>query len=525
MLDFRIHVGSSWRGGRERRPPVAGIAGPSGGGRQGGKLPPLVKRSSRLSLPLATGEYVAGSFLPSLTTLRLKRTLVLVIGALLCVGTSAAQNRLNAAAIDSYLTPYVRSGNFSGDVLVKQNGRAIFEKAYGFADREHWVVNTSATRFHIASISMQFTSAAVLRLVDQGAISLDTRVGDLVPGITGADKISIRDLLMERSGLADINDLPDYSDILQHHQTPGSLIASIKDRPLLFEPGSKFLHEEHSAYNLLAWIVEKKTGLPFAAAMTKLVFRPLRLAASGVDDDLTTGAAKMAKGYEPDGVYGLKLATPIHWSAKTGNASIFTTAGDEAGWVDALLADRLLKARSRETILDTSQRVGYGWFRGSSQRFSETTYYMNGRAPGFASFVLYLPHEQTTVVVFSNIYSSATTTIGYDIAAISLGLPYEPFHPRHPAPSPSELKTCTGTFQFGPDFYQPNAEVVLMVRGAELFMHWPSGDISPLIPLGRDHFVDRSYWQEINIERDTTGLPITVVYDHFRGNVTSANRK
>jgi len=63
------------------------------------------------------------------------------------------------------------------------------------------------------------------------------------------------------------------------------------------------------------------------------------------------------------------------------------------------------------------------------------------------------------------------------------------------------------------------------VRGAELFMHWPSGDISPLIPLGRDHFVDRSYWEEINIERDTTGLPITVVYDHFRGNVTSANRK
>jgi CubicO group peptidase (beta-lactamase class C family) len=144
------------------------------------------------------GEYVAGSFLASLTTLRLKRTLVLVIGALLCVGTSSAQNRLNAAAIDSYLTPYVRSGNFSGDVLVKQNGRAIFEKAYGFADREHWVVNTSATRFHIASISMQFTSAVVLRLVDQGAISLDTRVGDLVPGITGADKISIRDLLMER---------------------------------------------------------------------------------------------------------------------------------------------------------------------------------------------------------------------------------------------------------------------------------------------------------------------------------------
>ena len=84
-----------------------------------------------------------------------------------------------------------------------------------------------------------------------------------IPGIAGGEKITVRDLLVERSGLADINDLPDYSEILQHHQTPESLVARIKDRPLLFEPGSKFLHEEHSAYNLLALIVEKKTGIFF----------------------------------------------------------------------------------------------------------------------------------------------------------------------------------------------------------------------------------------------------------------------
>jgi CubicO group peptidase (beta-lactamase class C family) len=55
------------------------------------------------------------------------------------------------------------------------------------------------------------------------------------------------------------------------------LIAKISGRPLLFEPGSKFLHEEHSAYNLLALVVERKTGLPFARAMESLVFRPLGL--------------------------------------------------------------------------------------------------------------------------------------------------------------------------------------------------------------------------------------------------------
>ena len=453
------------------------------------------------------------------------RPLAIVIGVAFCAGGSLAQSNSKAAAIDAYLQPYVHSGNFAGDVLVEKNGKVVFEKAYGFADKEHRIRNIAATRFHIASMSMQFTAAAILRLVDAGSISLDEHVGDFVPGIEGADKITIRDLLTERSGLPDINALPDYDDVLQHHQTPASLIAKIDGRPLLFEPGSKFLHEEHSAYNLLALIVEKKTGLPFAAAVDRSIFRPMGLTASGVDDDSMTQATYMAKGYEPEGTYGLKPATEIHWSAKTGNASVYTTAVNVARWVDALFRGRHLSASSREAVLDTSLRVGYGWFKSPNKRFGETAYYMNGRAPGFASFVLYLPQAQTTVVVLSNICSSATTTIGYDIAALSLGLPYELFHFREPAPGATELKTCAGTFQFGPDFYQPNAEVTLMASGPELSLRWPSGDASALIPLGRDYFVDRSYWVEVKIERDASGHPNTLVYDHFQGRAAMITSK
>jgi len=112
------------------------------------------------------------------------------------------------------------------------------------------------------------------------------------------------------------------------------------------------------------------------------------------------------------------------------------------------------------------------------------------RAPGFASFVLYLPQAELTVIVLSNVYSSVPTTIGYDVAALSLGLPYERFQLREPAPDTAELKTCTGTFQFGPAFYQTNAELNLAASGAELFLRWPAGGASPLIPIARDHFVD-----------------------------------
>jgi CubicO group peptidase (beta-lactamase class C family) len=435
--------------------------------------------------------------------------------------TSSITDSAFAAAIDEYLRPYVQSNNFSGSVLVRQHGRNIFQKSYGFADREQKVLNTSDTRFHIASMSMQFTAAAVLRLVDQGLTTLDTQVCNIVPGISSGEKISIRHLLTERSGLPDINELPDYGEVLNRHQTPESLVAKIANRPLLFEPGAKFLHEEHSAYNLLALIVEKKTGRPFATALKQLVFEPMGLTTIGVDDD-SPASSDMAKGYEPEGVEGIKPAQSFHWSAKTGNASIYATPLDEALWVDALFNGNFLKRPSRDAVLDTSQRIGYGWFKAANARFNETAYYMNGRAPGFASFVLYLPREQATIVLFSNIYSSATTTIGNDIAAIFLNLPYEPFRPSDHALTDAELKASTGIFQFGPDFYQANAQVTLIAEKRQLAMRWPSGDISPLISLERDHFIDRSYWQDVKIERHAFGLPTRLIYDHFEGKPVTA---
>jgi CubicO group peptidase (beta-lactamase class C family) len=444
-----------------------------------------------------------------------------IIIAVVVVAARVAEDN-STAAIDDYLQPYVQTQNFSGVVLVEKSGRVIFEKAYGFADREQRLGNTPETRFHIASMSMQFTAAAILRLADQGSIRLDEHASDFVRGVEGADKITIRDLLTERSGLADINALPNYDDvILQQHQTPSTLVQAIEGKPLLFEPGSKFLHEEHSAYNLLALIVEKKTNLPFAAALDSLVFRPLGLTASGADDDSMTTATRMAKGNEPEGSYELRPAKSIHWSAKTGNASVYTTANDEARWVDALFNGHALSATSRDVVLDTTMRVGYGWFKGEVKRLGRTAYYMNGRSPGFSSFVLYLPDTRITVVLLSNVYSSATTPMGYDIAALSLGLPYEKLNFMDHALSEAQLKACTGTFQFGADFYQANAKVTLIANGRELSLRWPSGDLTALLPVERDRFVDRSYWQDVRIERDSTGKAIALVYDRFRGTASN----
>jgi len=425
------------------------------------------------------------------------------------------------AAIDAWLSPWVAGNNFSGAVRVERHGQVLYERAWGFADRENKLPNTPQTRFHIASVSMQFTAAAVLRLADQHALALDDPIGPLVPGVPGSDRITVRDLLAERSGLPDINALPGYDALLQRHQTPASLLAAIAGHPLLFPPGSQYLHEEHSAYNALALLIEQKTGLPFAAAMRRLIFQPAGMTDSFIDDDLEAGVSGVARGEQPLGIDGLQPAPAIHWSAKTGNASVCTTVADQARWIRELFTGGLLSASSRRSMLDPAQPIGYGWFRRPNPRFGELTYSMNGRAPGFASFVLYLPREDLTVVVFSNIYSSATTDIGYDIAAIALGLPHGAFHTT--PLTAAALASTAGTFQFGPDFFQKNAQLTIVPVTGGLALRWPSGDLSPLIPQSPDHFIDRSYWEPVTLERDPTGHPSALVYDTFRGTAVATH--
>jgi CubicO group peptidase (beta-lactamase class C family) len=419
--------------------------------------------------------------------------------------------------IDAYVEPYVRTNNFSGAVYVDRDGERQFLGMYGYADRAKRIFNTEQTRFHIASLSMQYTAAAFLRLVDSGKLSLDGSIASVAPNVTNARSITFRELLEERSGVADINGLPDYSQLVQAHQTPSSLVERIAGLPATRPPGSPYTSEEHSAYNILALAIEQATGLPFDEAVREVLLTPAVLPATGEDVDRQPRHASQAVGYQPVGTSGVEPAAAIAWSAKSGNGSSYTTIGNEAHFVAALLGGALLSDSSRHVMFDPSNVVGYGWFDRDSSRFSELAYSMNGRAPGFSSFVLYLPKEQLTVIVLSNIYSSATTQMGNDIAAIALGKPYVAFAPMQPPPSPAQLARSTGTFRFAADFFRPGAAITLRVAGDGLELDWGSGTVSPLIPVSNDRFIDRSYWETVSIERDRSGIPIALQYGTYRG--------
>ncbi len=457
------------------------------------------------------------------------RTGLFLIAAALAVTACAyaptQEPAISREAIEGYLKAYAETNNFSGIVLVARDGATVFEKAYGQSDRELQVENTSATRFHLASVSMPITAAAALRLVDQGVLSLDTKVGEVAPEVKGGENIRLRELLGETSGLPDINDFPDYDDVIvKQHQTPDSLVAKIAAKPLLFTPGSKYLHEEHSAYNLLALIIERKTGLPFAAAVDRLVFQPLGMKDSGIDADDAAGLPNMAKGYAPLGTYALQPAPYLRWSAKTGNGSAYATARDEEKFIEAMLGDKFLSKPLRDAAFDPKDPAdeGFGWTKDVSKRFGVPVIYMTGRAPGFTTIVLNIPSSHLNVIVFNNIYCQSPRTIGFDVAAIALGAPYKSFQPLSPPPSATELMKSEGTFQFGPDFLEPNAKLQLKLSGSELSLLWlsPPGKPAPLIPLGDERFLDRIYWVNVAVDRSAMGGKPILHYERSIGTAT-----
>jgi CubicO group peptidase (beta-lactamase class C family) len=144
-----------------------------------------------------------------------------------CAGATPITNE-----IDAYFKPFAATNNFSGSVLITRGEKTLFAKSYGFADRSKRIPNRLDTRFHIASMSILFTSTVVLRLIDEGKLSFDTYVSNIVPGVPNGDKITIRELLEQNSGLPDVNDdLPNYDELLKSHQTPESLVAQIKTLP------------------------------------------------------------------------------------------------------------------------------------------------------------------------------------------------------------------------------------------------------------------------------------------------------
>ena len=400
--------------------------------------------------------------------------------------------------VDAYMKPVLDVNGFTGFVMVINHGKVLLSKGYGMANYELGVPNTAQTKFHLASVSKTFTAAAIMLLEERGLLKVTDPLTKFILDYPQGEKITIHHLLTNTSGIANINNFPEYNNWSKFPHTPADLLELFKHQPLDFEPGSRGYTESNSNYNLLAYIIEKLSGKAYGEFLRESIFAPLGMKDTDHDGNPESLLRNRASGYMPSGISDFDNAPYINFSIKTGNGSIYSTAEDLYKWDRALYTEKILKKATIEKMFNNN----YGWFSGN--RLNRRVTRMNGRQPGFQCELQRYIDDDLFIVVLGNSYITTPSLMVNDLAAMVFGEPYQ--IPEIGKPVRVESKTLdayVGRYQFGPDFFAPNVITTIENRNGQLYSTSRGNNI--LSPQSEAKFFDRSVWAMITFVKDNQG--------------------
>ena len=301
--------------------------------------------------------------------------------------------------IDRLFEDYAGDGQPGASVLVLRGEEVIVRRAFGMADLEGEIPAAPQTNYRLASVTKQFTAAAILALAERGALHLDDAVRKWLPSLpSDCDRVTIRHLLTHTSGLVDYEDLlPAEAATQVHDRDVLRLLAS--HRQTYFAPGSGWRYS-NSGYALLALIVEAAAGVSFAESLQREIFEPLGMAATVAHREGVSVVSRRAFGYSRSGE-GWTRTDQDRTSAVLGDGGVYSSMDDVAKWLMAL--DSGAFAAAAESRVDTDApgvRYGYGW-RISAYDGRRAVHH-TGESIGFRNALLRLPDERLSVVVLTN---------------------------------------------------------------------------------------------------------------------------
>ncbi len=189
-----------------------------------------------------------------------------------------------AQALDTYLSRFAASseGELSGSVLVARNGRPVFQRAYGYADRANKIANTTATRFNLGSINKKFTEVAVAQLVAAGKLATGDTLGALMPDYPQAMSrpATIAQLLGHTAGISDFFGDEFARTSKDRFRSNADYFAFVSRQPALFQPGARNQYC-NGCYITLGAIIERVAGVPYERYVAEHIFAPAGMKNTG----------------------------------------------------------------------------------------------------------------------------------------------------------------------------------------------------------------------------------------------------
>jgi len=311
-----------------------------------------------------------------------------------------------AEEIDAVVTETLEeTGVPSATVAVVHEGAIVWTEAYGLARLDPPTPATTAMRYPIGSISKQFTAAAVVLLAAEGKLGLDDPVARFFPDLTGADRITLRQLLSHTSGIRDYWPQDFVPATMREPITTEELIDRWARQPLDFEPGSKYQYS-NTGYAIAGAIVEKVSGKPLMVFLREQIFVPL-----GMDSVLDIDQGELT----PDDATGYRRFAlgPPRPAPDEGEGWLFAagplamTAADLAKWNLAWIegdvpGPAVFHELAREVVLTSGVGTGYGLGVGVALEGDRRVVRHGGEVSGFVATNRIYPEERAAIVVLTN---------------------------------------------------------------------------------------------------------------------------
>lgn len=313
-----------------------------------------------------------------------------------------------------------KNNSFSGTILVKHKNDVLVHAGYGYANRAEHLNNHTGTRYGIASGCKIFTAIAICQLVEEGKLSLDTRLSECLdvefPHFN--ENITIHHLLTHTSGVPDYFDeevMDDFEELwidrpMYHMRRLHDFLPLFQDGHMKFAPGERF-HYNNAGFILLGLIIENVSGLKFTDYVQSHIFDKAGMTDSGyfaldaLPGNTATGYVDLEDSTWKTNMYSL----PVQGGSDGG---AFVTAEDMLRFWDALMNRKLLgetlitKLLTPHAESEDGDFYGYGVWIGKKDE-SVFKYHVMGYDPGVCFHSAYYPASDIKLAVCANISMGA----------------------------------------------------------------------------------------------------------------------
>jgi len=313
-----------------------------------------------------------------------------------------------------------KNAGFNGNVLIVQKGKILYQNSFGYAHIKEKDSLNSNSRFQLASLSKPFTAIAVLKLVQEGRVSLDDSIQRFFPDFP-YHGVKVDMLLSHRSGLP--NYIYSFNDSVRHGKKyPDNLdimdwYAKVVPTPTPYNRPGRSFNYCNTNYCVLAAIVEKVTGDDFGKYLSSEILLPLGMLNTFLVTDTTEAAVQnRTAGHQ----YGRRLEKD-YYDDVVGDKGLYSTTGDiyrfynglsQGLLLDKKLLDEAFKPRSFER--SGIRNYGYGFRMHIKEDNTPRFIYHGGWWKGYNTMLWVCPEDEAVIIVLGNTYNRST----YDLKEI-----------------------------------------------------------------------------------------------------------